>query len=246
MLILNNYKEPLTPVQDGFGYLGTLAARDDGSALQCHICGAEKMSLALHVRNAHKISADEYRQRFELSPRTSLVSPELSLSIGRRFALWKERASKEEKDDAELRRIKSAKPTYRNWTLSLETRNKRGNCPEQLLDKIRTLAVELQHTPTVTEFTNHYNGVYYSTIMRTFGSYKEAVRRADLAPVIAKKKVSQTYYTPDMLLDYLKQFKTVHGRTPTSTDCRRGLLPRSDHYSKRWGSFSEARKAAGL
>jgi hypothetical protein len=42
---------------------GELVADDDGARLQCHVCGRFFAGLALHARNSHGLTPEQYRER---------------------------------------------------------------------------------------------------------------------------------------------------------------------------------------
>ena len=44
------YKQPMTKVEDGFGYLGAITTTKDGKHIQCHICGYFFGRLANHKK----------------------------------------------------------------------------------------------------------------------------------------------------------------------------------------------------
>lgn len=48
------------------------------------------------------------------------------------------------------------------------------------------------------------------------------------------------------LLEYLSIYAQENGKIPTSTDCKRGILPAREVFIRRFGSFEEARKKAGV
>jgi hypothetical protein len=61
-----DYKEPLRPIEDGFGYMGTLATNDDRSLIQCHICGHYFGNLVMHVWSKHQMRSRAYKEKFGL------------------------------------------------------------------------------------------------------------------------------------------------------------------------------------
>ena len=73
-LVLVNYKEPLIEVEKGFGYLGALRMTQDGTLMECHVCGQLYKDVGRHVNNAHNITATQYREKFQLARTTALVS----------------------------------------------------------------------------------------------------------------------------------------------------------------------------
>lgn len=55
--------------------IGEMIADDDGSRVQCHICGEFYASLARHSLRTHGVPGDTYRERFGLTRKHSLDSP---------------------------------------------------------------------------------------------------------------------------------------------------------------------------
>ena len=164
-LTLKHYKEPMRaiPKKEGFGYYGAIMGSLDGKYLQCHICGNLYGELIAHVRMAHKVSDGEYREQFQLAGSTALCSEEqrelkkqraleffktltpeqkkeMQLKARRNFLIWKKEAG----DNAFKAMV--------THPIKLETKNKRGTCPDQLLDKIRQVKEKVGHTPTLKEF----------------------------------------------------------------------------------------------
>lgn len=54
---------------------GQLVANDDGTRVQCHVCGRWFAVLGVHVARAHGMLGDEYREEFGLNRGTKLASP---------------------------------------------------------------------------------------------------------------------------------------------------------------------------
>ena len=128
----------------------------------------------------------------------------------------------------------------------METKNKRGVCPDQLLAKIKEVAEKVGHTPSLVEFIEVTGTQRFKhLIFKTFGSWKNALKMVNLQP---KEKRMGRYikYSSEELLEYLVIFAQENLRIPTSTDCRRGLLPDSAVYTRRFGSLPKARELAGV
>ena len=70
-----DYKLPELGDWDGpiFGRLGVLA--DDGTRVECHVCGRYYHSLAHHVIQSHYLLPEEYRAIFGLNRSTALIGP---------------------------------------------------------------------------------------------------------------------------------------------------------------------------
>jgi ROS/MUCR transcriptional regulator protein len=54
---------------------GQLVASDDGTRVQCHICGRWYAVLGIHAAKAHGMGRDQYREEFGLNRSTGLCSP---------------------------------------------------------------------------------------------------------------------------------------------------------------------------
>lgn len=60
----------------GAGFYGRIEEDAEGKLI-CHECGKSYHSLGAHIKLAHAMSADEYRERYELPRSLALVSPSL-------------------------------------------------------------------------------------------------------------------------------------------------------------------------
>lgn len=248
-LVYLNYKEPLRAVVDGFGYQGTLAQTEDGEFVQCHICGKLAANLGSHVYNAHRMMADEYKQKFQLAKMTPLCSDTFSRKAKERTLEWMKTKTSEE-----LERVNVAKNgahhnrKFEPRSLTLEEMNRKGICPDQLLDRIRQAADALGKTPTVVELNSYHQTQRYQVpIIRTFGSYKKACELAGLVPnKPGGGGGAKVAHTREGLLQMLKDYYTRWGIVPTANDCARGFLPPIAVYVKHFGSIKKARKEAGL
>ena len=76
---------PLPQDDPGLPPLGLLIADDDGSRLQCHICGQFYPWLGRHVVKAHHITGAAYRESYGLNRKTRLMSPALQAKYRERF-----------------------------------------------------------------------------------------------------------------------------------------------------------------
>jgi hypothetical protein len=79
--------EPLSQEDPRLPPLGVLIADDDGSRLQCHICGRFYPSLGHHVVKAHHMTGADYRERYGLNRKRSLLSPALQVKFRDLFAV---------------------------------------------------------------------------------------------------------------------------------------------------------------
>jgi hypothetical protein len=66
---------PLPQEPGDLSPLGALLADDDGGRFQCHVCGRFFAGLALHARNSHSLTPEQYRERYGLARGQSLYAP---------------------------------------------------------------------------------------------------------------------------------------------------------------------------
>lgn len=239
--ILTVYKEPLQPVKDGFGYMGTIAYdAKTKTQTQCHTCGFFFPHLPIHVRKEHGLAVDAYREKYRLMRSSSLLAPTTREAHSKRF---EELTSKERleklKNLAKYRKQGSANHTY--WAKSLEQKNRDGSCPDQLLDKIEALAKRLGRSPKAQEFRKYYGG-YLGPVYSTFGSWRNALALLDMKPIQPKV----TYYTREMVLKMVQDFYKMNSREPFHKDLREGHLPSQHTFTRLFGSFTNAKKEAGI
>lgn len=140
-LTLVNYKEPLLSVSKsiGFGYYGAISITLDGTKMQCHVCGNLYSDVGLHSRQAHQLPVVDYKAKFQLARTTSLISEKIGEERKERTLRWLANLSSEQKSfflrkqkDSYTKWLKN-RPHTKNWKESLESKNKKGVCPEQFL-----------------------------------------------------------------------------------------------------------------
>lgn len=253
-ITLHHYKEPLIKVKngEGFGYYGALSSSRDGNFVQCHICGKLFKDLGSHVRQKHRMPLSEYREKFQLAYTTSLISESERERRKNGTLEWLKNMSEEEKIKLRNKQRKGFLKYLKERgeriqpKIQLETRNKRGTCPEQLLEKIREAKEKLGHTPSKHDFIRYCGSQrYVHLIYKIHGSWKKAIEMCGYK-ISDKKGGSPKRYEDKELLEYLKIFYIENNKIPTITDFRKGLLPDYETYRKRFGSIYKAREMAGV
>lgn len=255
-LIFYNYKEPLKPIEEGkgFGYYGVLLSSKDETKVQCHICGLLFESLSGHIRQNHNLKVAKYKERYQLAHSTALVSEKRRLALKARTIEWLNSLSQKQRDLMRKNSIKSLAKYLKEHgahgkSITLETKNKRGTCPDQLIDKVKKVAEALGHSPSKNEFIDFYKSQkYVHIILKTFGTWNEVKRRAglDLLVTSSNGKAKKHRYTKEEIIDYMKLFYQENKRPPTTTDCNRGLIPHQTTIKRIFGSMQEARLASGI
>jgi Homing endonuclease associated repeat len=111
----------------------------------------------------------------------------------------------------------------------------------QILAELAACAERLGRSPTMRELADDPEAsLHPQTAVERFGSWNAAKRRAGLVP--------RRFATDDELLRQLRELGDRLGRTPTGRDLheRRKELPSTSLYWHRFGSFSNALRAAGF
>lgn len=177
---LRGYKQPLTRVLEGYGFIGTLAYNLDKTHVQCHVCGNFFKMLTKHVMRVHGMEKREYQDRFSLMRSTPLTSPVSHARIvERRTQLSLVPATREQL----LKNLEKGRTHNRRNLETLESKNRKGRCPEQLLRKVLVLSEELQKTPTRREFiAKHGDNGDLASIYRTFGSWSTVIKELGMEP----------------------------------------------------------------
>lgn len=244
--VMANYKEPLREVENGYGYMGTIAYNEDKTHTQCHLCGKFYERPNSHIKNEHGMTALEYKDAFSLPATMSLSAPS-----SRRPAWQRWQNMTEEERQAQIAKMVAGKNAAldagkgEDWKRkrgkSLFQKNLEGSCPDQLLDKIEVLAKKLDKTPSFRDFKREYGGRFVHAINGTYGSWGEAL---DILNMVPKGGGYDRIYTPEALIEMLVNFKEENGRDAMTSDFGRGLLPSVTTYRARFGTFLKAKEEA--
>lgn len=237
-LTYSNYKEPLQKVDNGFGYIGTIGSAEDGSKIQCHICGSMFVALGQHVRQAHKLSAHDYKAKFQLGLTTSLESEGArKVRMSNYQNLWsEERKDKLRRISHDIGRNSGAKKGHNPW--HLERRNREGKCPDQVLKRVTDLAAELGRTPSYLDFTAKYGHEFMGPIRTLYGGWTKVVRAAGMIPV----NEANTFDRVQMLVA-INDFRFKYGREPLWSDFKRNpMFPDTSIYHRVFGGEKAGRR----
>lgn len=248
-LIYENYKEPLKRIEPtkGFGYYGTIGQTSDKKYVQCHVCGHLFSTLGGHLRK-HKVTSEKYKEMFKLAATATLQSEEQRIKQ-QELVITKKLPKKGElpewlktyNKDVQTGKRKHPGTKRREGGMSMQRRNELGICPDQVLLKIKDLADILGRAPSELEFKAHYKGRFYSSITYQHGSYLKAIKKLGMKSAKELKE-----HTRESLIEAMVEFHEVHGRTPMTSDFKRGLLPSRGAYFRYFGTLNNARIEAGL
>ena len=242
-LFFYGYKEPLTKFEGGFGFKGVLSYSKEKDRVQCHFCGRLFRNVGIHAKFSHGFDQSEYKKKTGLLQNTALVGEgtrDKLILAHKDIKSWSQRGKsvKEIKDHMTSMSKKGSKQkAHSSWTL--ERRNKTGNCPEQIIEKIKNLQTKLGRRPRAKEYQREYGS--YAPIITVYGKWENAIRLAGL-PLYSDERAMKT--DREFLLEHMRSFYKTHKRTPRTSDMRRGLLPAHQTYCKVFGTLNTARMAA--
>jgi len=110
---------------------------------------------------------------------------------------------------------------------------------QELLNELKRLANDLDHTPTFEDMNRH--GKYSALTYRNhFDSWNNAIKTAGMEPNTPRQ------YTDDDLLEHLQEFATELNHTPTSKEMNKHGPHTSKTYKDRFDTWNNALKQAGL
>lgn len=237
--VLNLYRDKEPYVQSGVSTFGAIEYDADSDEMRCHECGQWYGLLHAHIKNAHGMKAREYKLKHGLRISTALVSEGTRIKLIKNALipgaegvarLLKARPAQHIISEAVSRGVRSQRH---------ERRNSMNNCAPQLLKRIKALADQVGHTPSVSELEEARIG--RSSIIFHFGSLSAAMKLCSLKP----RKQFQTKYTRREIIGMVKNFAEVHKRSPTSSDIERGFFPCYAAIRTHFKSLSHLRRAAG-
>lgn len=251
-LMTDGYKEPMQPVQDGFGFYGALTRSSDEMMVQCHICGFLFQHLTAHVRMAHGINGREYRTKFGLRLGDGLVGrgererlQKIYGDVLRSHALTN-LAKAHEAAKAKMR--EGWKPGGDVWTQQL--RNERGLCKAQTIAKLQHVGELNDGVVSQRLFRQLYGKDHVSVVEHWFGTWAKGVQAAGCVSAQEHNRVlrrEQIDSAIEQTLENMQLFYEQFGRTPQTADFNsENSLPPLRWISRHFGGVNKARRAAGV
>jgi hypothetical protein len=231
------------PAEGGFGYYGIVGHTEDGSKLECHICGQLFEGLAAHVTQKHRLSLTQYKSKFRLSNKNTLTG-----SLFRRKLIQASRRGRREHGEVltdnlreahKIRILENLKPGGKTHT-TLETDLAHGTSPRQLISKLVQLKAEIGRVPYRKDFTERY-GSKLAPVYRHFGKWSDFVAAAGL---VSFTEVKRQRGSDEAILQQWTDFYLDYGRFPTTADCRNkvnGLLAMKT-YNLKFGPIENLNK----
>lgn len=166
-----NYKEPLIPFDNGFGYIGALIFDECTDQVQCHFCGEWAVALGNHLHKEHNMTAKEYKEKVGLNSSTALIGEKLreklvASGLEKRMQNLRPGGPQSEETKQKIRETLAQNRA--------EQQNLNGTCPVQLLDRLKKLHDDLGRTPRLKEIP------FKEALIRVYGNMKNA---CDLAGI---------------------------------------------------------------
>lgn len=233
-----DYKAPMRPFEGGYGFLGALAFDGVEGRPICHYCGKAFDGLGRHAHAAHGLFAADYKRETGLLQKSALISERVRLQMVARET--RRGRGRHRVDQHPMTMRSSSRPDVagsRNGRLAPEALNRTGRCRAQVLETAKAIVREqgqLRKGDLIRR------GIGEKIVARHFGSLQQLRLEAG-APALRWPR----YGAPAMLVA-LRSLAMELGRTPSISDLSRLGAPTASAYAKRWGSYSQACREAGL
>lgn len=236
-----NYKEPLMPFKEGFGFRGALIHDEKSDQIQCHFCGGWFDILGHHLHKEHNMNVAEYKKQVGLNTKTSLISEThraLLISKGLEKRLKNLRPNKGHTKES---RLKISATLRENRA---EMQNIHNTCPEQLLERLTALYNKLGRTPRF-HGTRVVDGVYIrgevpfgEALIRVYGSIENACKMAGIPYRKPGSTINNQFAgvrNREKAVNFIREFYETNQRIPTARE-----IPRAIKDSvKNWGSHKK-------
>jgi len=250
-VFLYRQKAPFVP--SGASVHGALEYNGESDELRCHECGGWYRMLATHIVKAHRIRAAEYRKRHGLRRLCALCGPKMIAKIrgGERKEQYYQRLRERVRSPegrasfaALARDWRARYPRVQPPTDLAERRNETGHCHAQLTRRLKELAAMYGGLPTNAELSKHGLSPESICVVFNLPTVTEVMKLLQLAP--SRNRAGASAYTREVLIEMLRDFWAKYGCLPMRSHIRMGLVPRSEAFTRAFGSMAEAYEAAGL
>ena len=234
--------EPYMDNENEKGYQGVVLYDEKKDKVLCHICGKWFVFLGAHIKDAHGMLSDEYREVGGLTKGIPLCSPGYSKkrSINAKEGKYGEYAT-----NLKRGRKYPKKPTskvLKRAKSMMAFKNQYGYCSAQITAGLIAVRVaskkKLARDVTMGDIQK-YNRPLASHLIRVYGDTKTVVKKFNL------KKYDGVKFDDVELLEQLRGFVRKNKRKPTNKDRGVGIASYST-YLRRFGSFRKAKIVAGL
>lgn len=240
--------EPFTTLPDTKTPLGVLIEKDD--KVLCFECGSWHTRLGHHI-HSHNLTARTYKQKYGFKLSSGLCSTKVSGVLSKAATDGVENGTTIGFQPGNMfQRLRKNIP---NTTSSMQTRNKRSLCPEQIKYRMQLLAAKVGHSPSVPDALR-YDSSLPEAVTRFYGNWNEGKKMFGFEIYTPEKpflktneqKYKQSKPIADLvydLRDYIQKYQTL----PWVKNRRQNGFPHSKPtYLQRWGSSIKAWEHCGI
>lgn len=232
--------EPFMEAPAAYGFLGVIMYDDKEDKVQCHVCGGWYRHVGSHAHVTHKISGEDYKDRFGLTRKIALCS--MAVSKKRAAVMNNLRSSGRMPPCKRMSKSFYKRRKYRNGQATVSFKNRNGLCDLQMFTRYEVVKNIVGREPTCNDLRK-----YDSSLMGVIGNrgtlneYKESIGK----PTRARARPS----IPDIeLVAQLRKWAKENNNRPRSCD----FLIKKNGYASRtvfqehFGSWNNALRIAGI
>lgn len=175
---ITKWVPPFAPVPNGFGFMGVVAEDSKTGVLQCHCCGKWYEQLPTHYSVKHKMSGEQYREKYGLLTHTALKSKRIRLIqsavISKLQKAGKMNVGNRKNNNGKkygFTKDNKYADNRKGKPKAMESQNRHGVCDLQIMEKILELGKKLGKTPTLVDIKEEYGGALVSIMHSRYGSY---------------------------------------------------------------------------
>lgn len=240
------YRQKAPFVPSGKSVYGALEYNESRDAIRCHECGDYFQTLSQHLGKRHHLTATEYKDRHGLRRAAPLWTPGMSARMSQRITTLRVSGHRVERfaniHQAVTSSVLSRK---RKPPATAELRNEHGTCQAQILNRLRDLSERTGRTPTKAEIEASGLTIKSACLALNVRNLGALMTLVGLLPRQRSTTLAHKY-SPELLVELLRDFYVKHGRLPGKADRRMRLVPSMSTYRFHFGSMRGAYEAAGL
>ena len=203
----NLYKlhPPFRKLVNGHGYPGVVLERISDGKLQCHLCGSWLDNLSNHILYEHKIKVKEYKRKFGLRHKDSLVHKKIKEQLSsfskntmnieqlKKASIQGIKVRQENKTQHKINKSKAMLQVKR----SLAYLNEKGLCPDQINYRFDIVRQQVRRQPTKQDLRNHDDPLY-TRIKQEYGTIDKYLRSRGTLPEIKKSIIRSRGTLPEI------------------------------------------------
>ena len=243
-LYKDEMRAPYMEKKSGYGYQGVVMYDENEDKVQCHICGKWFQFLPAHIKDAHGIDTEEYREKGQLTKKVSLCSKGYSKKRSKQA-----KAGRYGEYAANLRKGRTIRQNPKDTSIATKKakslmgfKNQYGYCDAQIaaaLVAVRVASNKDKMADVTMGDIQKYNRPLASHLLRKYKNTSAVNKKINL------KEYDGVRFKDAELLEQLREFVRKNKREPTTKDREKGIASYLT-YLRRFGSFRKAKIMAGL